>query len=543
LPHARQQAQLGCMTREISPSLQPPEALGIEGEPAPPAPAGRRKRLVIAVLLAAAVAALALLLPGEQAPGRDHYGFGSVLPALLTLVLVFVTREVITSLLLGVFVGGIVAGQWNIIQTFLLPAIGSRSYAIILLVYLWFLGGLIGLWTRTGGAQHFALWAGRRIVRGPRTAKFFTWLMGLVFHQGGTVSTVLAGTTVRPVTDAQRVSHEEVSYIVDSTASPVATLIPLNAWPIYVGGVVVGTVPILATEQQAVSFFFQSVPFNFYALIAVLLTLLFALELLPWEGRKMAAARRRARETGELNAPGSKPLASTELTELRVPERYRTGVSDFVIPLGVLITVAATGVLPGLLAGDLSLINVPVAEAFGLAVLAAFLLALLKGMSLHEAVDGFVDGAKGVTIGAIILGLAVTLAQVSRTLGTAGYIVEITANLLNPLFLPVLFQLITMGIAFSTGTSWGTYAVVFPIALPLAWAVQPDPTYLSLCFAAVVGGATFGDQCSPISDTTILSSLAVGADMMDHVTTQIPLAASAAALAAVLYTVLAWTLI
>ncbi|MBI4544108.1 MAG: sodium:proton antiporter [Gemmatimonadetes bacterium] len=517
----------------------PPEALGIEGEPAPPPRRSARQRLALAAVVVIAVVGLALAFGRERPAGAEHYGLASVLPALVTLAMVFVTREVISSLFLGIVVGGVVSANWNIMDAYLLPSIASDSYALILLVYLWALGGLIGLWTRTGGAQHFAAWAGRHVVRGPRSAKLFAWLMGLVFHQGGTISTILAGTTVRPVTDAERVSHEEVSYIVDSTASPVASIIPLNAWPIYIGGLVVGTTPLFLTQQQAISFFFRAVPFNFYALIAVLMTLLFALEVLPWEGRRMRAARRRARETGRLNAPEGRPLVAEELTELRVPRDYPTGLSDFLLPLGILIGVAATGVLPGLLAGDISRIRVPIAEAFGLAVLSAILLALLKGMSVQEAVNGFVDGAKGVTIGAIILGLAVTLGQVSKSLGTAAYVVEIAAGWVQPALLPVLFLGINMAIAFSTGTSFGTYAVVFPIAMPLAYAVNPDPFYMTLCFAAAVGGSTFGDQCSPISDTTILSSLATGADMMDHVTTQLPLALLAAGVAGALYTVLA----
>ncbi len=496
-------------------------------------------RLLIAGGVLIAVALLSVAFGGQPAEGVEHHGFASILPALFTLVLVFVTREVISSLFIGVFVGGVVSGQWNIIDAYLLPAIGSESYAVILLIYLWALGGLIGLWTRTGGAQHFARWAGERIVRGPRSAKVFTWIMGLVFHQGGTISTILAGTTVRPVTDAERVSHEEVSYLVDSTASPAATLIPLNVWPLYVAGLVVGTTPLFATQDEAVSFFFRSISVNFYAMFAILLTLLFALEWIPWEGKKMRAARRRARDTGELNAPGAIPLAADELTELQVPAGYRTGLADFLVPLGVLIGIALTGVIPGLIAGDLSQIGVPIEEAFGLAVLSAIVLALLKGMSVQETIDGFVDGAKGVTIGAIILGLAVTLGEVSTSLGTAAYIVETTAGFIVPAFLPALFMAICMAVAFSIGSSWGTYAVVFPIAMPLAFAVNPDPFYMMLCFGATLGGAVFGDQCSPISDTTILSSLATGADVMDHVTTQLPLAMAAASLAAILYTLLA----
>jgi Na+/H+ antiporter NhaC len=501
------------------------------------------------VLLVAVVLALTTTpstLPASVEEG-GHYGFASLLPALVTLVLVFFTREVVSSLFVGILMAGVVIRDANIIDRFLIPSIGSESFALILLVYLWALGGLIGLWTRTGGARHFAEWAGQRIVTGPRTAKFFAWLMGVVFHQGGTISTILAGTTVRPVTDKERISHEEVTYIVDSTASPIATVIPLNAWPLYVGGLLVGTTPLFMTEQEAVSFFFRSIPFNFYGIFAVTITLLFALELLPWEGKRMRAARQRARETGALDRPDAVPLAAAELNELRIPKNYRPGLEDFAVPLLVLIGTALTGVvgpfLAGIRAGSvetfLTGINVPIAEAFGLAVLSAIVVALVKGLGVKGVVDGFVDGCKGVTIGALVLALAVTLGAVSRSLGTASYIVGLTENLVSPLMLPALFMAICMGVAFSIGSSWGTYAVVFPLAMPLAFAINPDPNYVSLCFGAVLGGAVFGDQCSPISDTTILSSLACGADVMDHVLTQLPLALAAASIGAVVATALA----
>ncbi len=491
--------------------------------------------LLIPVIL---ILGVLFLNTGERPDDAEHFGFYSLLPALITLVLVFSTREVISSLFIGIVAGGIISGNYNILDSFILPSIGSRSFAVILFVYLWCLGGLIGLWTRTGGARHFASWAAERIVKGPRTAKFFAWLMGIVFHQGGTISTVLTGTTIRAITDEQKVSHEEVSYVVDSTASPIATVIPLNVWPIYVGGLLVGTIPIFATEQQVVSFFFGAVAFNFYGIFAVIMTLLFSLELLPWEGKKMRAARIRSREKGQLNRPDANPLTAAELSELKIPEGYKSGLADFFIPLGTLIGVALTGIVPALAAGDISNIDVPIAEAFGLALLAAIVTALVKGMKLQSIINGFVDGIKGVTIGAIILALAVSLGDVSATLGTAAYIIDTTAHFIHPVLLPVLLLVINMGVAFSVGTSWGTYAVVFPIAMPLAYAVNPDPFFLTLCFGAVLGGAVFGDQCSPISDTTILSSLATGADLMDHVLTQIPLAVTAAALAGICYTIL-----
>ncbi|HEX2166204.1 MAG TPA: Na+/H+ antiporter NhaC family protein [Longimicrobiales bacterium] len=516
-----------------------PDIDPIDAEDVTSAP-GMVKRWISAAAVVAVLLLLWFFAAGEMPAEGQHIGIWSLLPAATTLLLVFITREVVSSLFAGIAVAGVVSGELNIVSNFLMPAIGSAQYALILLVYLWALGGLIGLWTRTGGALAFAEWAGSRIVHGPRSARFFAWLMGMVFHQGGTISTVLAGTTVRPVTDRHRISHEELTYIVDSTASPAATVIPFNAWPVYVGGLLVGTIPLFATAEDAVAFFFTSLPYNFYGIFAIISTLLFALGLLPWVGGKMRRATARARETGELNAAGAKPLAADELTQMQVPANYNSGLIDFLLPMGALLGVAIVPYVVSRLAGGDG--TVYIAEAFGIAVLVAFIVAIAKGLSLVEAMDGFIDGCKGVTIGAVILGLAVTLGYVSGQLGTANFIVEATSAIINPVFLPAILMGICMAVAFSIGSSWGTYAVVFPLAMPLAWAVFPDPGYISLCFGAVLGGAVFGDQCSPISDTTILSSLACGGDLMDHVTTQLPLALGAAALAAVTATLIAVTM-
>ncbi|MGD8866315.1 MAG: Na+/H+ antiporter NhaC family protein [Gemmatimonadales bacterium] len=505
----------------------------------------------ISLLVGGLILIAALAAAGHFPKYGDHYGFWSVLPPAVAIILAFATREVVSSLFIGIALGGVISGKLNIIQEYLIPSIGSEAYALILLVYLWALGGLIGLWTRTGGAQRFAEWAGSKIVVGPRTAKFFAWFMGIIFHQGGTISTVLTGTTVRPVCDKHRVSHEELSYIVDSTASPAATLIPFNVWPIYVGGLVVGTVPFISDMSDAIGYFFKALPFNFYAWFAILFTLLFSIERMPFlpgklwgnvplvVGRKMTRAITRARTTGELNRPGSQPLASDELTVVRVADDYRSGLIDFFGPMGTLLGVA---ILPYLYTFFILKSESPtllIAEAFVLAVLVGIAIALVKGMPLKTAIDAIIDGCKGVTIGAIVLALAVTLKSVADSVGTADYVIEVTSGFLTPVIVPALFLLLCMVIAFSTGTSWGTYAVVFPVAMPLAYSISQDPFFLTLCFGAVTGGSVFGDQCSPISDTTILSSLATGSDLMDHVYTQIPLALTAAMIGGVLYTVLA----
>lgn len=489
----------------------------------------------------------ALILAGVYAginqsiPEQDgHYGIWSIMPPLVAIVLAFWTREVVSALFIGICLGGVIAGELNIVQSFLIPSIGTESFALILLVYLWALGGLIGIWTRTGGAEKFAAWASRLMVRGPRSAKFFAWLMGLIFHQGGTISTVLTGATVRPVADKHQVSHEELAYMVDSTASPAATLIPFNVWPFYVSSLVIGTLPIFMTAQDGVNFFFSSIVLNFYAIFAILITLIFAWDKLPWvPGKKMRAAIKRARSGGPLDRKGATPMAADELTQQKVPKDYNPGLIDFFGPIGALLGVAIIPyVVTYFFMGRKDDPILMIAEAFVLAVLTGIGIALVKGMKLQVAINGFIDGCKGVTIGAIILAFAVTLKEVADAVGTADYVVAMIGDLIVPAILPGVLMVLCMIIAFSTGTSWGTYAVVFPIAIPLAWAVVPDIFFLKLCFAAVIGGSVMGDQCSPISDTTILSSLATGCDLMDHVTTQLPLALMAGLLAMISYAVM-----
>ncbi|MEO1203836.1 MAG: Na+/H+ antiporter NhaC family protein [Pseudomonadota bacterium] len=499
----------------------------------------RRYAWIGILLLCAGVGSYALTIEPAIVEASGHYGFLSIMPAIAALVICFVTRNVILALFMGVVLGGLVTTDYNIIRSFLIPAIGTQRFAEILIVYLWALGGLLGIWNRNGGAWYFANYVSQNFVKSRRSAMFFAWLMGVLFHQGGTISTVLTGTTVRPVSDREKVAHEELAYIVDSTASPVATVLAFNAWPVYVAGLI--AIPSMShfipDGAAAQKLFFQSIPFNFYGIFAVLFTFLFALGWLPFVGRKMRAARRRVLETGALDREGAEPMLSEELTTVNIPEGYQPSLLDFFVPIGVLFTVA---ILPYLITGELLIF-----EAFGLAVVSAVVLSILRGMSAKDAFDGLVDGIKGVTIGAIILGLAVTLGKVSDTLGASAWIIDVTADSLTllPFILPGLLMIICMIVAFSVGSSWGTYAVVFPIALPLAFAISADPIYLKLAFAAILGGAVFGDQCSPISDTTILASVACGCDLMDHVLTQLPMALTAAGIAILLYTGIAFVIL
>ena len=451
------------------------------------------------------------------------------------MILCWLTREPVTSLAAGIVSGALLLGKYDITGEVMIPSLATTNSAGILLLYLWLLGGLMGIWSRTGAAQAFAEFMTARFVRGPRSAKLVAWMLGIVFFQGGTVSTVVVGTTVKPIADKERISHEELAYIVDSTASPIASQLAFNAWPGYVQAFIfVSGVTFLATEADRIAFFFQSVPFCFYAIFAVLGTFLLSIEKPVFLGKRLGAAMVRARTTGQLDADGADPLSARELQASQVPAGYTPHVLEFFLPLGILIGIAV---------GTFIAYGSPnVQWAFGAALLLAAGMALGKGMSLKDLLSGFHDGIKGVVLGSVILLLAITIGNVSTETGGGVFLVEQLGGSVPYFLLPVLLQLMTMVIAFSTGTSWGTYAVAFPLAMPLAWAVagtqglsHPE-LFMTLCFAAVMDGSVYGDQCSPISDTTVLSSVCTGCDLMDHVKTQIPQASVAAALAAVCWT-------
>ncbi len=518
----------------IDPVLEASSVLGGPALPPGDAPAVKHEIIV------ADGSADGLTAPAYyQLHAQPHWGIWSLLPPLCAVLLCWITREPVTALMSGILSGALILTQYDITGEVLIPSLATTSAAGLIVLYLWLLGGLMGIWSRTGAAQAFAQFMTERFVRGPRTAKLVAWFLGVVFFQGGTVSTVVVGTTVRPIADAERVSHEELSYVVDSTASPIASQLAFNSWPGYVQAFIfVSGASFLATETDRIAFFFQSVPFCFYAILAVLGTFLLSVEKPPFLGHRMREAIKRARTTGELDAPGATPLAAAELQGARVPEGYKSNLLDFFLPLAVIIVLAI---------GTFVMFGSPnVHWAFGAALLLAFGMALARGMSVVDLIAGFGDGVKSLVLGSVILLLAVTIGGISSQTGGGIYLVEQLGDGLPWFVLPVLFQVMTMVIAFSTGTSWGTYAVAFPLAMPLAWAVANSQGlshpefFMTLCFAAVMDGSVYGDQCSPISDTSVLSSVCTGCDLMDHIKTQIPQATLAAALASVGWTILAF---
>ena len=352
-----------------------------------------------------------------QLIAKHHWGFWSLLPAVVAVLLCWLTREPVPSLLGGIVAGALLLTRYDFTGEVLIPSLASTNAAAVLLLYLWLLGGLMGIWSRTGAAQAFAEFMTVRFVRGPRSAKLVAWMLGVVFFQGGTVSTVLVGTTVKPIADKERVSHEELAYIVDSTASPIASQLAFNAWPGYIQAFIfVSGVAFLATESDRLMFFFQSVPFCFYAIFAVLGTFLLSIEKPYFLGGRLRAAMERSRQTGQLDAEGAAPLSAKELQGSNVPEGYKPHILEFFLPLGSLIAIAVgTFIATG---------SPNVQWAFGFALLLAAGMALAKGMSLKDLISGFHDGLKGVVLGSVILLLAITIGGISKETGGGVFLVE-----------------------------------------------------------------------------------------------------------------------
>jgi Na+/H+ antiporter NhaC len=312
----------------------------------------------------------------------------------------------------------------------------------------------------------------------------------------------------------------------------VSVLAPITGWAVFISGLLIGLGPV-ADRKTAMAVFIKSIPFNFYALLSVLMVAFIALKVIPEFG-PMRKAERRASKTGAALRPGSVPMMSSELTSLSASGKGWTSLwLNFFTP--VLIVIAfnmATFFITG---------QAHVLESF---MLAAFVLGatmLLQGAdNLSGIMKSMLAGIKGVIPAVLILAFAYAINAVSKEMGTAPYIIKTTAGWFKPELLPVLAFLVSAFISFATGTSWGTYAIVIPMAVPFALEFSGGQvsTLVLATVAAVAGGGVFGDHCSPLSDTTVLSSLGSACDHMDHVKTQLPYALVVAFTASLLYLIL-----
>ena len=447
-------------------------------------------------------------------------GFLSILPPVLAILIALVSRQAVLALLAGVVFGELVLGGGNPFAAFagsVTRVSDAFSGNAAILLFSTLVGAVLTLIARTGGVTGFVNWvASRRLVAGPRGAQALALILGLGIFVESSITCLVSGTAARPLFDRFRLSREKLAYLTDSTSAPVCILIPMNGWGMLVIGIL-GTLGI----EDGVSLLVASIPFNFYSLAALGLAFWFGLS-----GRDfgpMARAQHRARETGQVIRKGARPLVSTEVLAVApapgAPERAR----NMVLPLAVLLAMIFVGLwITGegdLLAGDG---GVSVLWAVLAAVTVAAALGIVQRvLRLSESVDLVLQGAGGMVPVVTVLLLAFAISGVARDLGTGVYLASLAETAMPVWLVPAVLFLVTSVMAFSTGTSWGTFAIMLPIAIPAVAALGLDAP---LVVGAVLSGGIFGDHCSPISDTTIIASMASGSDLVDHVNTQLPYA-------------------
>ena len=474
-----------------------------------------------------------------------EYGFLSILPPLLAIVLAIATRQVIISLFVAVWLGASflhaspITGFFRSVDTYMLESAADPWYAAIL-IFTMIIAGTLGLVTKAGGAQAIANALSNK-AKTARGGMLSAWLMGMIIFFDDYSSCIIAGNTARPITDAVKVSREKLSYIIDSTAAPVATVALISTWIGFELGVIGDGFAAIGMENVPVyQIFLQSIPYRFYSIFAIALVLILAITMKDFG--PMYKAEVRARTEGKLLRDGAEPLSATDTAVLQPEEGTPLRWFNFVVPVLVIIIATFVGLY---VAGGGA--EVGIREAFGeadssvvllwassLGALVTLVMVLIQRLvPLQQAIDTLIDGAKSVFPALIILVLAWSLSSVSGELGAAEYLVGLVERSgISAALLPLLIFIISCLMAFAMGTSWGTMGIVTPLAIPIAYALG-GTEFLIPTLAAVLTGAIFGDHCSPLSDTTILSSTGAGADHIDHVRTQIPYALTGAVVAGV----------
>jgi tetracycline resistance efflux pump len=466
----------------------------------------------------------------------ENFGWISILPPVLAIALAIKTRQVFPALFLGIWVGWTAINRWNplrgiagtfdaMVDTFR----DSGNTKVILFSML--VGSLIVLLQRSGGVQGFIQWIkGKGLVNSRRGTELLLWIIGVVIFIESNINNLVIGALGRPLFDRLKIPREKLAYLAHSTSAPVCIMIPFNGW----GAVLTG---LLVAQQVDNPFFtvMKAVPTNFYAIFAVFMVLFIILT-----GRDfgpMARAEQRAEKTGKLYRDGARLLATEETVTMPVKSGVTPRPVNMIIPLLIMILAVPMGLI---ITGEGDITHGSGATAVFWAVLtaiggAALMYRIQRIFSLQEILDLIIKGLGGLIPMGLLMVLAFALGATCRTMGTGAYVASLASATIHPvLIIPIIF-LVACFISFATGTSWGTYAIMIPIAVPIALTLDLN---LPLMVSAVMGGGVFGDHCSPISDTTLIASMACSCDHMDHVNTQLPYALLSAGAALILYLVI-----
>ena len=495
---------------------------------------------------------------GDVDTGSLSFGAMTILPPLVSIVLAFITRNVIVSLFLGTFSGCVILNLngFNIFSAIFQGAIDFTYRALEVLSDPWnagiilqvlVIGGVIHLVAKMGGAKAIAEALARK-AKTVKSVQLTTWLLGLAVFFDDYANALIVGPIMRPVTDKLGISRAKLAFIIDATAAPIAGLAIISTWIGLEIGLIGDAFSSIGINVDGFSVFLQTIPYRFYNILILVFVFITAITLR--EFGPMLSAEKKARKAIKREALLER-VEKIEKThnELEPKEGVKLSIWNAIIPIGTLVFSSLIGfyysgyssVMNGadVVAKEV-FINAPfsfsaIQEAFSnadasvvlfqgalLASLVAIIMSVCKKIfTISEAIETWIEGMKGLLITGVILVLAWSLSSVIKELGTAAYLVSVLQFAIPKFLLPSLIFILGSIIAFATGTAYGTMGILMPLAVPLAYAINPDMSFIVACISGVLTGAIFGDHCSPISDTTILSSTGAGCDHIEHVRTQI----------------------
>ena len=502
---------------------------------------------------------LSLIISQAPADGDNAVRFGilTLLPPLVAIILAFITKETVLSLFIGVFVGEFMlcSNDLNIISTIINAFLNLGSQVISCMADPWnagiilqclLIGGVIQLITKMGGAKALADAFAKR-ANTPRKAQLFTWILGLCVFFDDYANSLIVGPIMRPVMDKLKVSREKLAFVVDATAAPVAGIAIISTWiGLEISLIAAGFQSVGVTNATGFGIFLQTIAYRFYNIFILLFIVISAITLYEFGPMKKAEQAARKRKEGEEvivpEAPGFEEVKPVEGIKLSIWNAvipiltlivgaliafywsgYTTilgGEDQALITLMHTAPLSFNGIFEALAASDAS---VALFQAALLASIVAIVMAVGEQiLTIEEAISEWIGGMKTIVITGVILLLAWSLGGVIGEVGTADYLVGVLSNTIPAFIVPALIFILGALISFATGTAYGTMSILMPLAIPLGWAVSTgDMNFTIVCTSGVLTGAIFGDHCSPISDTTILSSMGTSCNHIDHVQTQI----------------------
>ena len=388
-----------------------------------------------------------------------NMGVISIIPALIAIVLSFATRNTIVSLVVACIVGTLLSGQGLLgFPTLLKTSLGTTSFSWVMLLNT-FIAIIVAYFQKTGAIQSFSqMIHDKNLSR--RGAQLMAWVLGIFVYFSDSFSPLFVGSTMRSITDKARISREKLAYIADSTSAPVSVLVPITGWAAYLSGLAVG-IGCIVTEEDGSALFLKAIPYNFYAILAVIMVGLIGSGIIKDFG-PMKKAEERAMNEGKVLRDGAVPLIGKELTEMKPYEGIKPRIFlNFLLPVLMIISIA--------LGTYITLGSAKTMEAFLFVIIFMSISMLLQGIPFQEIMNTLTQGIKGAVPAVTLLALAYSINALSKDMGTANYIVSLSESFLTPAMLPAIIFIISAIMAFATGSSWGTFAICMPIALPLAF--------------------------------------------------------------------------